>query len=105
MTELDMKDSPEGLLLPVIARPKGGRNAIAGIHDGALKVSVTPPPEKGKANEAIAKVIGELLEVAPSRVTLKSGETSRRKLFVIEGITVDTAIYILVAKGVIVPDD
>jgi hypothetical protein len=41
---LAIRDIPDGCTLPVRVHPGARRNAIAGIHDGALKVSLTTPP-------------------------------------------------------------
>jgi len=70
----------------VLAKPKASRNEVIGVHDGALKVAVTAPPEKGKANAAIVKLLADILEVPSSSIEIVSGETSRRKRVRIEGI-------------------
>jgi uncharacterized protein len=62
---------------------------LNGIHDGALRVQVTAVPEKGKANKALVKLLAGLLGISASRCSLLSGETSSRKKFLIEGITVE----------------
>src|SRR5687767_4599716 len=38
----------DGLAFHVIARAGGRKNEVRGEHDGALRVSVTAAPEKGK---------------------------------------------------------
>lgn len=43
-------------------------------------VSVTAPPVKGLANQAIIKIVAEYFKVAPSRVKIVSGFTSRQKI-------------------------
>lgn len=58
-----------------------GRTAVIGRHGDALKVRVAAPPEKGRANEACAKLLAEILGVAASSITLASGATSRTKRF------------------------
>ncbi|MEM7235388.1 MAG: DUF167 domain-containing protein [Planctomycetota bacterium] len=72
------------LLVGVRANPGASKNAIQGVHDGRLKVSVTAAPEKGKANAAIEKVLAKELGVPKSSVLLQSGTTSREKRFRIE---------------------
>jgi uncharacterized protein (TIGR00251 family) len=64
--------------------PKGGRNAIEGWAEGPdgkryLKARVAAPPEDGKANEALVRLIAEALAVAKTRVRIVSGATSRAK--------------------------
>ncbi len=47
-------------------------------------VHTTQPPDKGKANEAIVKLLAEHFRVPQSRVTLVTGLTSRTKMFDID---------------------
>ncbi len=44
-----------------------------------LKVSVTAPPEDGKANAALLSAIAEWLELPKSKVSLEAGQKSRIK--------------------------
>jgi uncharacterized protein len=77
---------PSGAILPVLAHAGARRNAILGERAGALRVAVTSPPERGKANEAIQTLLAESLEIRLSRISLISGLTSRQKRFLIDGI-------------------
>ena len=59
---LNIEQIKEGLLLPVLGRAGGKKNAIIGTHNKCLKVSVQQVPEKGKANDAFIKLLSKLLE-------------------------------------------
>lgn len=60
--------------------PRARRAAIA--RAGAvIKVSVTAPPEDGRANAAVAEALAHALGVAKTRLTLIRGATARDKLF------------------------
>ena len=48
------------------------------------KVSVKEAPEGGSANTAIARALAKHFGIAPSRVRLLSGHTSKQKVFEIE---------------------
>ncbi len=61
---------------------------VAGMHDGCVKVRLAAPPVDGAANAALVEFIAERVGVAKSRVRIVSGETSRRKVVEVEGITV-----------------
>jgi len=74
---------PEGIVLRVRAAPGARRAGIAGEHQGQLKIAVTQPPEKGKANKALVAELAEALGVRKSQVVLLSGETSHDKRFLI----------------------
>jgi uncharacterized protein (TIGR00251 family) len=77
----------DGSILPVVAHPGARRNAVLGVRAGALRVAVTAPPDKGKANAAIQSLLAEALDCKPARVELVSGATSRQKRFRIGGVT------------------
>lgn len=80
---------PDGVILPVKAQPSGRSNAIRGTHAGALRVSVTAPPEDGKANDAIIVLLADLLNLRRSQFRFLAGETSRLKRLLIAGITAE----------------
>jgi hypothetical protein len=73
-------------LFSVRVKPGGKKDEVLGVHDGALKISVKAPPLEGKANRAVTKFISRILGVAPSRVGIVSGESSRTKRIRVEGM-------------------
>lgn len=77
-----------GVLLPIKAHAGARRNAVTGTHDGALKISVSQAPEKGKANSAIIEVLADALKISKNRIELYSGQTSSQKKFLIRAVTV-----------------
>jgi uncharacterized protein (TIGR00251 family) len=72
--------------LDIRVHPGAGRNEITGFTDGILGIKLTTQPEKGKANAALVKYLGEALGIAKSRIVIQKGTTSRRKTVVIEGL-------------------
>ncbi len=86
---IHLEETPQGIILSVRAQPGAKRNAITGVHDGALRVSVTAAPDKGKANEAIIGVLANTFQIAKSAVQLQSGPTSRQKKFLLHGLNLD----------------
>lgn len=86
--EIALEPREGGVALPVKAQPGAKRNAVAGVHAGALKVAVTVAPEQGKANQAIAALLAETLGLKKSDVELLAGQTSRTKKFFVRGIAV-----------------
>ena len=83
---IELIEHPNGVILPVRAQPRARQARIVGEHGGALKVAVTDPPEKGKANQSIIEVLCEQLRLKKSQVALLSGDTSRDKRFLIAGL-------------------
>ena len=83
---VSVEQSVNGLVLPVKAQPGARRNGVTGVHDGALKVSVSQAPEKGKATAAIIDVLAESLRIKKNQIDLLSGQTSTHKKFLIRNI-------------------
>ena len=82
-----IRDIPDGCTLPVRVHPGARRNAIDGVHDGALKVSLTTPPTDGRANQALIAFLAGELHIPRARVTLLTGATSRSKSLRIAGLS------------------
>jgi len=80
------------LILAVQASPGAGRSAAVGRHGNALKVRVAAPPEGGRANEALVKLLAAEFGVAQSAITLVSGERSRAKRFAVAGVEEEDAV-------------
>lgn len=66
--------------------PSAKKNAILGWEGETLKCAVTAAPEKGKANEALIKLLAQNLPVPKSSIRVVSGETNRLKTLEIEGL-------------------
>lgn len=65
--------------LAIRATP-GARSESIIIEDGRVSVKVRAKPQDGAANEAIVRLVAQALGLAPSRVELLRGATSRDKL-------------------------
>jgi uncharacterized protein (TIGR00251 family) len=66
--------------------PGARRPGIAGRHGDAWKVRVAEPPEDGRANEAVLRLLAEALDVPRATVALVSGHASRDKIVVLDGL-------------------
>lgn len=60
---------------------RSSKNAIEKLGEGSFKVWVTAPPVKGKANEAVIKLLAWEFDVSKSQIELVSGHTSKAKIF------------------------
>lgn len=58
-----------------------------GTHGDALKVRVTAPPEGGRANDEVIRLLAGALGVPRSAVEIVAGHTSRRKRVRVFGVT------------------
>ena len=65
----------------------GARNArVVGRHGQAWKVRVAAPPEGGRANEAVVRLLAETLSLPRGAVTLVSGHGARDKVVRLDGL-------------------
>lgn len=87
---IDIKQSGEELLFSVRVQPKASADRIVGEHGGALKITVTAAPEKGKANAAVIALLSEKLGIPKSAIEIVRGETSRLKTVRIRGLTTES---------------
>ena len=72
--------------LPVKVVPGSSKNCIAGWLGEALRVRVMAPPERGKANTAVEKIIADALGVPNDAVNIVRGSTSPQKIVEIAGL-------------------
>jgi uncharacterized protein (TIGR00251 family) len=95
VTRSPVDQVPGGVRIHVWVQPGAKRTEVVGMHGDAVKLRVAAPPEKGRANEAAAAALADLLGVRPADVTLVSGTTSRSKTFEVRGITTSQATMAL----------
>lgn len=86
---LDIVTTNSGVILSIRTQPGSSKNRIIGEYGGRLKLAVTAAPEKGKANKAVIELLADTLHVHESSIHIISGETSRDKRLMIEGLTLE----------------
>ena len=73
--------------LVVRVHPGARREGVRGWHgDGSLKLDLAAPAEGGRANEALVRVLAEVLGVRRTSIAVASGHASRKKTIAIEGV-------------------
>lgn len=61
--------------------PRSRKNEVSGeLADGTLKVHVTAPPEKGRANEQVCEVLAAHYRVPVRAVEIVTGHGNPRKV-------------------------
>ena len=65
--------------------PSSSKDSIAGWLDNTLRVKVKAPPEKGKANKAVIKLLEKRLMLPKGCISIESGQTSPHKVITISG--------------------
>ena len=83
-----LKETSEGIILPVKIIPKAHKNEIVGWENEELKIKVRAIPEKGEANAELIYLISKHLGVSKSQVEIVAGQTSRHKRLIIKGIKI-----------------
>ena len=73
----------------VYVQPRASKTALAGTHDGCVKIRLAAPPVDGAANAELIEFVAERLGIARSRVTVVAGLSGRRKVLEIEDVTLD----------------
>lgn len=76
-------------IMQVKLMPRAASARVGDLSSGAdgqmfLAVYVTAVPENGKANEAMIRLLARHFDVAPSRIRIMRGQTSRLKTIEIE---------------------
>ena len=64
----------------VKAIPSAKEDSVLELPDGSLKVKLTAPPERGKANKKLIEILSKYFGVNKKAVTIVSGHKSREKL-------------------------
>lgn len=85
--QLDLREKDGGVVIAVKAVPGASRDRVAGVLGRALKVTTSAPPEKGKANAAVARTLARALGVPRRDVALVSGAGRAQKQFRIAGLS------------------
>jgi uncharacterized protein len=80
---------PGGVRLAVQIQPNAKKTEVVGVLDDALKIKLAAQPIEGKANEALVKWLAGALGVSRSAVTLTHGQTNKKKLLEVAGVTVE----------------
>jgi uncharacterized protein len=78
--------SAETTRLRLRVSPGAGRSAVFGRHGDAWKVRVTEAPERGRANEAVLRLLSETLALPRTALTLVSGHGAREKTVELTGM-------------------
>ena len=76
-------------MLTIKVQPGASKDHVVGRIREEWKLTLTAPPVKGRANRACIDFLARLLEVPRSRLRLVRGQTSRRKLIQVEGLSSD----------------
>jgi hypothetical protein len=86
---IPVHETSAGVSFTVGVQPRARKNAVVGELGDALKISLTAPPVEGRANEACIEFFANLLKVPRTSVSIASGESGRRKVIRVAGLSAD----------------
>ncbi|OHB73378.1 MAG: hypothetical protein A2Z25_00220 [Planctomycetes bacterium RBG_16_55_9] len=93
MTNLSIREDDDGVVFRAKIVPgSSGSTRICGLLDGMLKVKVSAPPERGKANQCLVKFLANELGVKKNAVSILSGKTSPVKQVQVLGMSARTLL-------------
>ena len=82
----------------VLVVPRASRSKIAGVHAGALKVTLAAAPVDGEANAELCKVLAKALGVSKRAVQITHGEHSKHKTIQVNDITAEQVLSLRSAE-------
>ena len=86
---LPLDSTPAGVVLHLKVVPGASRSRIVGLLGDRLKVAVAAPPEDGKANDAVCKLLAEALGIPARQVAVTQGHSRPQKTVTISGLPLD----------------
>ena len=93
MADLTVQELDESTVFTVKVVPgSSGPTRICGLLGGMLKVKVSAPPEKGKANQCLVKFLARRLGVRNNTVSIIRGSTGSVKRVHVVGISAETLL-------------
>lgn len=75
--------------------PGGSRDALLGRHGDRIRVKVAAPPEGGKANKAIVRLVAEALGVPKHDVEILRGHATPLKTVAVRGADIEAVGRVL----------
>ncbi len=78
--------------------PNASRNEMVSFTDGVLRVKVSAPPIRGKANRELITFLSRLLGVDKGSVNIIKGHTTRNKVVTIDGLSQEEVMQRLSPK-------
>ena len=90
----------DGVRLQLRVKPGGRSNRLVGPHDGALKLEVQAAPDRGRANDAVIRLLAGVLGVGRADVEVTAGAASRDKVVSVSGLSAVDVARRLEAAGI-----
>jgi uncharacterized protein (TIGR00251 family) len=82
-----IQENADGVVFAVKVVPGSSRTTVSGVLDSMIKIKVTAPPEKGKANECLIAFLAKQLGIRKNAIDILSGRTNPVKQVQVAGIS------------------
>jgi len=89
---VDIKCCDGGVVLSVKVVPGSSKTAVVGELNGMLKVKLSAPPERGKANQCLIEFLAKRLDVKKNTISIVSGHTNPVKRVQIAGVAIEDVL-------------
>lgn len=66
--------------------PGASRTELVGRHGAGWRARIAAAPERGRANEALCKLLADVLDVPRSSIRVVGGQTARAKIVEVDGL-------------------
>ncbi len=76
MTSLRIENDNTGITFSVKIVPGSSKTQICGLYEDMLKIKVSAPPEKGKANKELIGFLSKSLGVRKNQISITAGMTN-----------------------------
>jgi uncharacterized protein (TIGR00251 family) len=72
--------------ISVTVSPGARRSELVGRHGDGWRARIAAPPERGRANDALCKLLATALSVPTGSVRVVAGHTARVKVVEVDGL-------------------
>ncbi len=87
MAGCEIRPARGGAQFRVRVTPRARADRVGGLHGGALKVAVRAVAERGRANEAVERLLADLLGARGPDLSIAKGSLARDKWILVRGWT------------------
>ena len=91
----------DGIRFSAIIQPRSSKNKVTGIYKDAIKIRLASPPVDGIANKSFLRFFSKWLAVAPSEISITSGQNNKNKIIKVVGLSENQFLEILKIKNLL----
>ena len=88
----EIREINGGVIFAAKIVPGSSQTIVCGLLDGMVKIKVSAPPEKGKANRCLLDFLAKQLGVKKKTVSIISGQSSPVKQVQVLGLSAETLL-------------